>query len=68
MPIQCGGVVVNPGDFILADFMGVTVIPLEKAEEVVKLAQEQADREEETRMWVANGKTIEDLLNEFGRI
>jgi len=48
--------------------MGVTVIPLEKAEEVIKLVQEQADNEEETRKWVAQGKTIEDLLNEFGRI
>lgn len=66
--IACGGVVVNPGDFIVADLMGVTVIPLEKAEEIVKLAQEQADREEETRKWVAKGKTVEDLLNEFGRI
>lgn len=68
VPIQCGGVVVNPGDFIIADLMGVCVVPLDKAEEVVKLAQEQADREEETRKWVAQGKTIEDLLNEFGRI
>ena len=68
VPIQCGGVVVNPGDFIVADLMGVAVIPLAKAEEVVKLAQEQADREEETRKWVAKGKTIEDLLKEFGRI
>lgn len=68
VPIQCGGVVVNPGDFIVADLMGVTVVSLAKAEEVVKLAQEQADREEETRKWVAQGKTVEDLLNEFGRI
>lgn len=68
VPIACGGVIVSPGDFIVADLMGVTVIPLGKAEEIVKLAQEQADREEETRKWVANGKTIEDLLNEFGRI
>lgn len=68
VPIQCGSVLVNPGDFIVADLMGVTVIPLETAEEVVKLAQEQADREEETRKWVAKGKTIDDLLNEFGRI
>lgn len=66
--IQCGGVVVNPGDFIVADLMGITVIPLEKAGEIVALAQEQADREEETRKWVAKGKTVEDLLNEFGRI
>ncbi|WP_419908904.1 RraA family protein [Hoeflea sp.] len=68
VPIQCGSVVVRPGDFIVADLMGVTVIPIENAEEVVKLAQEQADREEETRKWVAQGKTVEDLLNEFGRI
>ena len=68
VPIQCGGVIVNPGDFVVADLMGVTVIPLESAAEVVRLAQEQADREEETRKWVADGKTVEDLLNEFGRI
>ncbi len=68
VPISCGGVVVNPGDFIVADLMGVVVIPQEIADETVRLAQEQADREEKTREWVAQGKTVEDLLNEFGRI
>lgn len=68
VPIACGGVVVNPGDFIVADLMGVVVVPLDIAEETVRLAQEQADREEATREWVAQGKTVEDLLNEFGRI
>ncbi len=68
VPIACGGVVVNPGDFIVADLMGVVVIPLERAEEVVRLAKEQADREEATRAWVKKGKTVEDLLAEFGRI
>lgn len=68
VPIACGGVVVNPGDFIVADLMGVVVIPQEIAEETVRLAQEQADREVATREWVAQGKTVEDLLNEFGRI
>jgi len=50
------------------DLLGVVVIPEEIAEETVRLAQEQADREEETRKWVAKEKTVEDLLNEFGRI
>lgn len=68
VPIQCGSVPVNPGDFIVADLMGVTVIPLAKAEEVVELAREQAEREQKTREWVAQGKTVEELLNEFGRI
>ena len=68
VPIACGGVVVKPGDFIVADLMGVVVIALENAEEVVRLAAEQAEREEKTRAWVKQGKTVEDLLAEFGRI
>jgi len=68
VPIQCGGVIVNPGDFIVADLMGVTVVPVACAAEVVEKAAEQAEREEKTRQWVAQGKTVEDLLKEFGRI
>jgi regulator of RNase E activity RraA len=68
VPIACGGVVVNPGDFIVADTIGVVVIPLAQADEILKQAKEQADREEATRKWVKQGKTVEDLLAEFGRI
>jgi regulator of RNase E activity RraA len=68
VPIACGGVTVFPGDLVVADEIGVTVIPLARAEEILTLAQEQAEREQKTRAWVAQGKTIEDLLAEFGRI
>ena len=68
VPISCGGERVSPGDFIIADTIGVVVVPLSKAEEVVELAREQAEREQKTREWVAQGKTVEDLLKEFGRI
>jgi regulator of RNase E activity RraA len=68
VPIACGGITVNPGDFIIADTIGVTVVPLPRAEEILQLAREQADREQKTREWVAKGKTVEDLLAEFGRI
>lgn len=68
VPVAVGGVVVRPGDFIVADTIGVVVVPLAKAEEMLTLAREQADREQATRQWVAKGKTIEDLLAEFGRI
>ena len=68
VPIACGGITVNPGDFVIADTIGVTVVPLQKAEEILALAKEQAAREQKTRDWVAQGKTVEDLLAEFGRI
>jgi 4-hydroxy-4-methyl-2-oxoglutarate aldolase len=68
VPIACGGVTVSPGDFVIADTIGVTVVPLRHAEDVLRLAREQAEREQKTREWVAKGKTVEDLLAEFGRI
>ena len=35
-PIACGGVVVNPGDIVVADQEGVVVVPREAAEEVLR--------------------------------
>ncbi|MER3458167.1 MAG: hypothetical protein C4309_05625, partial [Chloroflexota bacterium] len=35
VPIQCGGVLVSPGDIVLADEIGVVVIPREQAGEVL---------------------------------
>ena len=66
--INCGGVLVSPGDMIVADEIGVTVIPYGKLDEVLKLAREQAESEEFTRKEIAKGKTVEQLLAEFGRI
>ena len=68
VPVQCGGVTVNPGDMIVADENGVTVVANTELESVLKLAREQAEREEATRKAIAAGKTVEELLEEFGRI
>ncbi len=68
VPIVCGGVVVNAGDMIVADEIGITVVPRGNLVAVLKGAKEQADREAATREWVKQGKTVEDLLREFGRI
>jgi regulator of RNase E activity RraA len=37
-PITCGGVLVRPGDVVMADGEGVIVVPRERAEEVAKAA------------------------------
>ena len=68
IPIVCGGIVVQPGDMIVADEIGVTVVPHDKLEDVLTAARQQADREERTRREIAKGKTVEQLLAEFGRI
>ena len=68
VPVQCGGIVVHPGDIIVADEIGVTVVPLADAAAVLPLAREQAEREEATRQRIREGRSFEQLLEEFGRI
>ena len=46
-PIVCGGVVVNPGDIIIASHDGVAVIPQEDAVEVLEATDKVFQREEQ---------------------
>lgn len=68
VPIQCAGVIVRPGDLVVGDEIGVTVVPLENAAEVLAAAREQAEKEEMTRAEIRKGKTVEELLAQFGRL
>lgn len=49
IPVNCGGVPVNPGDIICADDDGVLVIPRERAEDVLKFARYQLEVDEKVR-------------------
>jgi 3-hexulose-6-phosphate synthase/6-phospho-3-hexuloisomerase len=68
VPIHCATVLVFPGDVVLADEIGVVVVPQKEAAAVLKRAQEQAAQEEATRQRIRQGKTVEELLAEFGRL
>lgn len=68
VPIVCGGIIVNPGDLIVADEIGVSVVPYSKLKEVFLKARKQADAEIASREAILNGATYKDLLEKFGRI
>jgi regulator of RNase E activity RraA len=68
VPITCAGTLVNPGDIVVADEIGVVAVPREDARPVLLAAEEQAEREEATRRLIREGKTVDELLSEFGRI
>jgi len=68
VPIHCGGVLVRPGDIVIADEIGVVVVPIEDAPQVLEKAKAQAEAEEKTRNRISQGKTVEELLAEFGRL
>ncbi len=46
IPIICGGTIVNPGDLVVGDIMGVVVVPQARIEEVLAKAEEILDKEE----------------------
>ena len=47
VPIQCGGVVVNPGDVVVADNDGVVIVPKAKAQQVIEKAKKQIKAEKQ---------------------
>ncbi len=44
--VQCGGVQVRPGDYVIADRSGVCIVPQERIEEVLAIAEELYQKEE----------------------
>ena len=51
--IQCAGVTVNPGDLVLGDADGVTVVPRDRLEEVLDRAEEKNNYEINRRKVIA---------------
>lgn len=61
VPIQCGGVPVNPGDIILGDDDGVVVIPQEDAVKVADDADKHLQDELERVKLINIGKSMEEV-------
>jgi len=62
--IACGGVAVRPGDVILADRDGVTVVPLDDAPQVAVMAVEQIARERKRLSEIAAGALVRPEIDE----
>ena len=62
--ISCGGVAVRPGDIVLADRDGVTIVPLEDAGEVAQLAAAQIQRENKRLAEIEKGVLVRPEIDE----
>lgn len=63
VPIVCGGVMVNPGDAVVADDDGVVVVAREYVPEVLEAARTRAQREDAVRARYLNGEISLDVSN-----
>jgi 4-hydroxy-4-methyl-2-oxoglutarate aldolase len=68
VPIQCGGVTVNPDDLLLADYDGVLVVPSQVAEEAITLAEAKVAGENLVREKLAEGMPVWDAFRTYGVI
>ncbi|MEA3558376.1 MAG: 3-hexulose-6-phosphate synthase [Candidatus Thermoplasmatota archaeon] len=60
--IECGGLTVAPGDWIIADDSGVMVIPKDRAVEIANRAQDVKERENRIREEIKRGSTLSEVL------
>ena len=65
-PIECGGVMVLPGDLIFGDYDGVVAIPQAVEKKVLSAAFEKASAEKEVKEALENGMSATDAFNKFG--
>jgi len=65
-PINCGGVVVKPGDIIFGDIDGIVAIPQQVEKEVIQWALEKVEGENKTREELKNGRYLRDVYEKYG--
>lgn len=66
VPVSCGGIVVNPGDMVLADDNGVLVLPAEDLTDVVDRALASDLAEPDLLARLSSGQKLSDVLNTSG--
>lgn len=66
VPVLCGGVLVNPGDLIFADYDGIVAIPASLITDVFAKAKERVFRERESRKDLFAGAYLSQVYAKYG--
>lgn len=68
IPVKCAGVTINPGDIIVASEEGVVAVPKDKAEAVLKRAEEIALREQRMLPLIRKHKSVGEAVKAYNWI
>lgn len=67
-PITIEGVLIRPGDLIVADGSGICVIPIERAAEILEMTQRYSADDAQAMKEMDNGLTFREALAKFAKI
>ncbi|HEY4155084.1 MAG TPA: hypothetical protein VGM24_06645, partial [Puia sp.] len=63
--VECGGVLVNPGDLIYSDFDGIVVVPQGIEDEVFQRAKEKVENENHSRRELLDGRSLRQVYDKY---
>lgn len=66
VPVQCGGIVITPGDLIFADYDGIVAIPANIVEQTLAIATEKVSKENHSREALLKGAYLADVYAKYG--
>lgn len=67
IPVEIGGVVIHPGDYIVGDEDGVVAIPAEHVAAIVAFAEEAEATEAEMAAYIIEVGSIRAAIKKYGR-
>ncbi|MFK7801672.1 MAG: RraA family protein [Anaerolineae bacterium] len=67
IPVEIGGVIVNPGDYIVGDEDGVVAIPAAHVKEIIAFAEDAESVEAEMAKFIAEVGSMRAAIDKFGR-
>jgi regulator of RNase E activity RraA len=67
VPVTCAGVLVRPGDYIVADRDGVVVVPLDKVDRVIEVVRQYDDKESKMIPIIKQEKSMLKALAKYNR-
>lgn len=72
VPVECGGVLVAPGDIVVADDDGILVLSPSEAEAIIAIAQDRIEEERVLRLRISRGERLfeaaglRQMLDDYG--
>jgi regulator of RNase E activity RraA len=64
-PVTCGGVLVRPGDFVVADADGAVIVPIELVEDVLAEVESLSVAETNMRQELLEGGTFSEVFDRY---